>query len=65
MRCVDGDRDARAVGQRPWNTAPAADGGKLCVACGPPGSVAVIGTRRQAKIADVAVGNLPACVAIR
>jgi YVTN family beta-propeller protein len=41
------------------------DGRKLYVACGRSGSVAVIDTASQAKVADIAVGKLPWGVAIR
>ena len=42
-----------------------ADGKKLYVACGRAGSVAVIDTGSNQKIADIAVGKLPWGVAIR
>ena len=54
-----------AVGQRPWNMAITPDGKKLYVACGRSGSVSVIDTGKNAKLADVAVGKLPWGVAIR
>jgi YVTN family beta-propeller protein len=41
------------------------DGAKLYVACGRSGSVSVIDTRRNEKVADIAVGKLPWGVAIR
>jgi YVTN family beta-propeller protein len=41
------------------------DGRKLYVACGRSGSVSVIDTEKNAKIADIAVGKLPWGVVIR
>jgi YVTN family beta-propeller protein len=41
------------------------DGGKLYVACGRSNAVAVIDTATNAKIAEIAVGELPWGVAIR
>jgi YVTN family beta-propeller protein len=35
------------------------DGGKLYVACGRSGAVSVIDTRRNVRLADIAVGKLP------
>ena len=54
-----------AVGKRPWNMALTPDGGKLYVACGRSNAVAVIDTATNAKIAEIAVGELPWGVAIR
>ena len=53
------------VGQRPWNMALTPDGKKLYVACGRSGTVTVIDTVANARLADVAVGKLPWGVAIR
>ena len=41
------------------------DGAKLYVACGRSGSVTVIDTARNVRLADIAVGELPWGVAIR
>jgi YVTN family beta-propeller protein len=54
-----------AVGQRPWNMALTPDGRKLYVACGRSGTVSVIDTERNVKIAEISVGKLPWGVAIR
>jgi len=53
------------VGQRPWNMALTPDGRKQYVACGRSGSVSVIDTERNARIAEIPVGKLPWGVAIR